>query len=176
MDLFYKPPLERPDECASLEENYLNCMFQKALRDRVVNERCVMDSILWFHLECPKAVAKFDDPIMFKRKVRDFIAEAKTAMEAMTETTDEIERVRNEYDYISYPEDVKEHKELRQFNEVFDKYSPVVHPDPEDDFENEELGEDDEDIDPKEAQYGRIPDALKIRPLKESDSIKFRGK
>ena len=63
MDLFYKPPQQRPDECAALEENYMNCLLQKAMRDRVFNNRCVMDSILWFHLECPKAAAKFDDPV-----------------------------------------------------------------------------------------------------------------
>lgn len=75
MDLFYKPPLQRPDECTALEENYMNCLFQKALRDRVQNNRCVLDSILWFHLECPKAAAQFDNSLEFKRKVRDFLAE-----------------------------------------------------------------------------------------------------
>ena len=81
MDLFYKPPLQRPDECKSLEDNYLNCLLQKSLKDRVLTNRCVLDSVLWFHLECPKAAAKFDDPIEFKRKFRDFFAETRTAIE-----------------------------------------------------------------------------------------------
>jgi hypothetical protein len=34
-----------------------------------------MDSILWFHLECPKAAARFDNPVEFKRKFRDFLAD-----------------------------------------------------------------------------------------------------
>ena len=33
-----------------------------------------MDSILWFHLECPLARDKFDDPVEFKAKWRDFFA------------------------------------------------------------------------------------------------------
>ena len=74
MGQFYAPPLQRPDECKSLEANYMNCMLQKALKDRVTINRCVMDSILWFHLECPKEVAKFDDKFEFKRKWRDFFA------------------------------------------------------------------------------------------------------
>jgi len=74
MDLFYKPPLQRFDECYGLEENYVNCLFQKALKDKVDKDLCILDSILWFHLECPKAAAKFDDPVEFKRKVHDFLA------------------------------------------------------------------------------------------------------
>ena len=59
----------------------MNCLLQKAMRDRVLTNRCVMDSILWFHLECPKSVAKFDDPLEFKRKFRDFFADTRTAAE-----------------------------------------------------------------------------------------------
>lgn len=113
MDLFYKPPLQRPDECASLEENYMNCLMQKALRDNVLTNRCVMDSILWFHLECPKDVSKFDDPIEFKRKFRDFLAEQKTAVENVRYASEDAKRVREEYSTMNYPEDIKEHKELR---------------------------------------------------------------
>ena len=57
MDFFYKPNSARPDECKVLEENYTNCLLQKSLKDRVMNNKCVMDSILWFHLECPKQAA-----------------------------------------------------------------------------------------------------------------------
>ena len=78
MDTFYKPPQQRYDECNALEENYMNCMFQKALNDRVIVNRCVLDSVLWFHLECPKAVSKFDDPLEFKRKWRDFFSQNKS--------------------------------------------------------------------------------------------------
>ena len=59
----------------------MNCLMQKAMRDRVLTNRCNMDSILWFHLECPKNVAKFDDPIEFKRKFRDFFADTRSAAE-----------------------------------------------------------------------------------------------
>ena len=72
MDTFYKPPMQRGDECKSLEANYMNCMLQKAMNDNVINNRCYLDNVLWYHLECPHAAAKFDDPIEFKRKWRDF--------------------------------------------------------------------------------------------------------
>lgn len=172
MDLFYKPPMERPDECAALEENYMNCLFQKAFRDRVINNRCVMDSILWFHLECPKAASKFDDPNAFKRKVRDFISEAKTAMEASVISDEATDRVEQEYAYMAYPEDIKPHKELRQFQDVFDQYSPVIKPDTEDEWEEED--EPFDNVDPKEAKYGNIPNIFKPKPLKVEDSLKQR--
>ena len=64
------------DECFNkfFEENYMNCMLQKALKDRVTVNRCNLDSVLWFQLECPRHHAKFDNPIEFKRKWRDFFA------------------------------------------------------------------------------------------------------
>ena len=74
MDFFYKPPVQRPDECGALEENYINCLMQKSLKDRVFNNKCVMDSILCFHLECPRHAMAFDDPDTFKLKFRDFFA------------------------------------------------------------------------------------------------------
>ena len=94
MDLFYKPPLQRPDECLSLEENYMNCMLQKTLRDHVMTNRCTLDSVLWFHLECPKHAAKFDNPIEFKRKWRDFFAATRTAIDNITFENDATKRVR----------------------------------------------------------------------------------
>ena len=99
MDLFYKPPLQRHDECEALEENYMNCLLQKAMRDRVFNNRCVMDSILWFHLECPKNASKFDDPIEFKRKFRDFFAQTRTAAQNITSQSESARRIRDEYEH-----------------------------------------------------------------------------
>ena len=83
MNIFYVPPLERPDECKALEENYMNCLMQKAMKDKVFTNRCVMDSLLWFHLECPKASQKFDDPVEFKRKFRNFFAYQRASAELM---------------------------------------------------------------------------------------------
>jgi hypothetical protein len=171
MDLFYKPPLQRPDECASLEENYMNCLLQKAVRDKVLTNRCVMDSILWFHLECPKAAAKFDDPVEFRRKFRDFFAETRTAAENITASTEEGRRIRDEYYHVSYPEDVKEHKEYRLFKDTFNEFSPVRKPDPEDDWETEELSEWQE-IDKKASRYDNLPEWAKTRPITREEAIK----
>ncbi len=171
MDLFYKPPQQRPDECAALEENYMNCLLQKAMRDRVFNNRCVMDSILWFHLECPKAAAKFDDPVEFKRKFRDFFAETRTAAENVTGQTEEVRRIREEYYHVAYPEDVRERKEYRLFRETFKEFDPLVHPEAEDDFENEDLAEW-ENVDEKKSEYGKRPEAAIPRPLTREEDLK----
>ena len=60
----------------------MNCLFQKALSDKVLVNRCVLDSVLWFHLECPRAAAKFDDALEFKKKFRDFFAHNKSIADA----------------------------------------------------------------------------------------------
>lgn len=117
----------------------MNCLLQKSLKDRVLTNRCVMDSILWFHLECPKAVAKFDDPLEFKRKFRDFFADTRTAAENITATSEESNRIRDEYNHVSYPEDVREHKEYRLFQDTFKEFSPVRRPESADEYENEDL-------------------------------------
>ena len=169
MDLFYKPPLQRPDECSALEENYMNCLMQKAMRDRVLTNRCVMDSILWFHLECPKAVAKFDDPNEFKRKFRDFFAETRTAADNATALTDESRRVRDEYNHVSYPEDVRERKEYRLFQDTFKEFSPVRRPESEDDWETEEFESPLEKVNKKASQYGRKNELFTAKPLSREE-------
>jgi hypothetical protein len=103
-----------------------------------LTNRCVLDSVLWFHLECPKAVAKFDDPIEFKRKFRDFLAEQRQAKKVFGNVSEEEKKVEDEYYHVRYPEDIKEHTEFRQFQDVFKQYSPVRRPDPEDTFEDED--------------------------------------
>ena len=85
MDTFYKPPTSRDTECRALDENYMNCLMQKALNDKVIVNRCVLDSILWFHLECPKWANAYDDPVEFKRKWRDFFSQIKSTHEATNE-------------------------------------------------------------------------------------------
>ncbi len=154
----------------SLEENYMNCMLQKALRDKVLTNRCVMDSILWFHLECPKAASKFDNPVEFKRKWRNFLADTKTSIEVVTYQTDTTKRMKEEYGFVRYPEDIKDHSELRQFQETFRQYSPVTKPEPAEEYLNEEeLPQ----IDIKNSEYGKRPDFTKTKPLKLSDSQRF---
>ena len=88
MDQFYKPPLQRHDECDVLEENYVNCLLQKALKDKVGSNKCVLDSILWFHLECPRRASEFDDKFEFKRKFREFFAVQKSYMQHMGDDED----------------------------------------------------------------------------------------
>ena len=100
MNIFYVPALERPDECKALEENYMNCMMQKAMKDRVFTNRCVMDSLLWFHLECPKAASKFDDPIEFKKKWRNFFAYTRAAAEMMGTQSEAARKIKDTYGHM----------------------------------------------------------------------------
>lgn len=155
MDLFYKPPLMRPDECRALEENYMNCLLQKTLKDKVMTNRCVLDSVLWFHLECPKEVAKFDDPVEFKRKWRNFFASTKAAAEMLMVEDDEKKTLRNEYGHIQYPEDVKEHINLRQFPNEFKHLSPTTFPKPIDELEDEVEHPQDEEPELSTREYGK---------------------
>ena len=98
MDMFYKPPMQRKVECDSLETNYINCLMQKSLKDKVLTNRCVLDSVLWFHLECPRAASKFDDPVEFKKKFRDYFATKKSIKDALQDT-ETMKRVKKEYGY-----------------------------------------------------------------------------
>lgn len=72
-----------------------------------------MDSILWFHLECPKAASKFDDPIEFKRKWARFFAEVRTVGDVVTTKDENLKKLDEEYTLLAYPEDIKEKKEFR---------------------------------------------------------------
>ena len=175
MDIFYKPPLQRHDECAALEENYMNCMMQKALRDNVLTNRCVMDSILWFHLECPKAAGKFDDPLAFKAKWRDFFAEQRTAMENYTNMGEEQTRIKAEYDKTFYPEDLKPKAAVKAFDEQFEAHAPVYNPPDEEEEYHRESFWDDNDINIKESDYGKRPEWAWPKPITRADSLKHRG-
>ena len=141
------------------------------MRDRVLTNRCVMDSILWFHLECPKAVAKFDDPVEFKRKFRDFLADTRSAAEHVNYQSESAKRVKAEYEHMQYPEDIREHKEFRQFEDEFREFSPVIKPEPEEEFDNEDLP-DNFEVDPKAVKYGQVPEILKTRPISREDAAK----
>ena len=48
------------------------------------------------------------------------------------------EKIKQAYNYLAYPEDIKERKELRVFKETFNQYDPVKKPDIGEDWENEE--------------------------------------
>ena len=74
---------------------------------------------------------------------------------------------------MKYPEDIREHKELRQFQEVFKEFDPAKTYD--DDFESEELTEFDEDPDRKEMAYGKRPPWAVVRPIRKDESAKHKA-
>jgi hypothetical protein len=59
-DLFYVPPKENLKECRWLEKNYISCLIQKGLRDRIPESICSENHIIYFHLECPSWIKKFE--------------------------------------------------------------------------------------------------------------------
>ena len=91
--------------------------------------RCVLDSVLWFHLECPRAASQFDDPVEFKKKFRDFFATNKSIAEASRYKSQAAKRVEKAYGYQSaYPEDVTMVQKVKKFADEFEKYSPNAQP------------------------------------------------
>ena len=137
MDYFYVPPLQRDDECQALEDNYMNCLMQKAMQDKVLVNKCVLDSVLFFPLECPKWHAKFDDPTEFKLKFKKFIAETKSAANYWLNETEKDKQLKREFGHALYPEDIRPYKEAVQFTEDFRQYDIQYHPvdDPDEEFE-----------------------------------------
>ena len=89
-----------------------------------------MDSILWFHLECPKARDAFDDPVEFRLKWRHFFAEQKAMQKDFYgDPDDQAEiRVRREFDANLYPEDVKFRPVADQFFKEQLQHDPFIHP------------------------------------------------
>ena len=131
MDFFYKPPVQRADECQELEKNYMTCLLQKALKDRVFNNRCNMDSILWYHLECPQSAAEFDEPDTFKLKFRDLFAAQKLDREIMEQPLEHMERLRKEYNSNVGPDDIRLRTEVQDFMQEYKAQDPIRVPDEE---------------------------------------------
>ena len=129
MDMFYKPPMEAPRECQSLENNYMNCLFQKVMKDRVQSNNCKLDAILWFHLECPKAADRFDDPIEFKRKFREFFAINKSIADQRLAKQRRMQGLKDLYGYTrGYPEGQVTHPEADKMIPDFEEYLGSIDP------------------------------------------------
>ena len=153
----------------------MNCMLQKALKDKVFTNKCVMDSILWFHVECPRSVAAFDDPAEFKRKWRGFFALQKSYQQHRTDT-DEAKAVEMEFNHVQYPEDVRDRKEIKQFKEEFKEFDPILFPESADDWESEVIQEDkDESTAVRDRGYGKKTKITEVYDLSVEDSTKFNN-
>ena len=83
-----------------------------------------MNSIIWFHVECPRMASKFDDPVEFKRKFRDYFASYKAAHESHNRPTKRHKDLTEEF-YIEsgYPEDIKLNKKADKYKEMLKQYS-----------------------------------------------------
>ena len=112
-----------------------------------------MDSILWFHLECPKARDAFDDPVEFRLKWRHFFAQQNAMQKDVYRTDDhERDRIRKEFDANLYPEDVKFRPEAEKFFTEFKQYDPFIHKAEDGEFDDPDY----EEIAPQDKVYGEI--------------------
>ena len=102
--------------------------MQKALGDRVYLNKCVLDSVLFFQIECPKWHAKFDDPAEFKLKFKKFIAETKSSCAFWYNWTDREKQHAIEFSSAQYPEDIKPYKDAQEFVETFKHMDGLVRP------------------------------------------------
>jgi hypothetical protein len=77
-DVIYSPPRQMIKECQFLEKNYLNCLLQKALKDQTNTNQCNLEQVLFFHVECPDYLKKYDDPVegpaFLKRQMYNLLA------------------------------------------------------------------------------------------------------
>ena len=102
----------------------MNCLYQKAINDNVLSNKCILDNVLWFHLECPKWIDLWDNPNYFKYKMRNYINE-KIVTELKEEMTAERSVKQSSYNTFTYPEDSDYDKNLCEFSEKFEKdYHP----------------------------------------------------
>ena len=78
-----------------------------------------MDSILWYHLECPQRASEFDDPDTFKLKFRDLFAARKLDDEIMMKEPEHMERLRREYNSNVGPDDIRLRTEVQDFMQEY---------------------------------------------------------
>ena len=104
----------------------MNCLVQKAMKDHVFTNKCVLDSVLWFHLECPSFVEKFDNPAEFRAKVRDFFAWQNREAKLMLTGAEQ-----RDADSKLLPAESIKHtaaKEVRMFRDEFEALDPTKKP------------------------------------------------
>ena len=157
----------------------MNCLLQKSLKDKVFVNRCVLDSILWFHLECPRAASKFDDPVEFKRKFRDFFAHNVSVSEATSNSSQTKKRMNEQFGFHQgYPEDINTNAKVNRIgNELEAKFSPKSTPDSGDEEDpNAERGVNfvQAKMENKDILYGKRAEHLQQNPIPLSASAAGR--
>ncbi len=113
-----------------LEKNYLNCILQKAVKDRVPLNSCSLEHVLWYHLECPDYAKKFDDPRnqkWLKRQIYNMLAvpymnmrisEMNLKKNKQVEVTDLTKKSK----YVEYPEEISDFNEERPEDKLFQAF------------------------------------------------------
>jgi hypothetical protein len=111
-DLLYTPPRQMIKECQFLEKNYLNCLLQKGLKDKTLNNECNLEQVLYFHTECPDYIKKYDDPVegpaFLKKQMFNLLAypyfNHRQAQKEAQSNKSQIQNVIKSGKYLEYPE------------------------------------------------------------------------
>ena len=123
-------------------------------------------------MECPKSKDRFDDPVEFRLKWRDWFASQKRDAELLIDTSEERQRVSQEFDAHIYPEDLKYREDAVAFFKEQQQYDPELFPEV-DNEDTDTLVEPKTAPPPKERIYRDLP-APEV--LSVADSAKFSGK
>lgn len=134
-DTFYQKPSQGRPECQALEKNYINCLIQKGLKDKLPGNMCHLESILWYHVECPDYIKKWDQPEHqkhLKRQIFNFLAMPYVNYRYHQLEAKKIKQIPKDLQkkekYIEYPEEIADIPLSRQ-QKVFqnkDSYSKFV--------------------------------------------------
>ena len=73
---------------------------------------------------------------------------------------------------MAYPEDIREHKEYRLFQDTFKEFSPVLRPESEDDWETEDYQSPLDNVDKKKASIHKKSDFFKTRPITRDEAAR----
>lgn len=113
-DIFYVPPTQNSVECRYLEKNYISCIMQKAMKDRLTNPICDLQGVIFFHIECPSYLEKFDGPEarsyikrqMFSMLMLPYLQSKITSSHLNFMMMNRVEDKFAKFKHIKYPEEI----------------------------------------------------------------------
>ena len=96
----------------------------------------MLDSVLWFHLECPKWVQKFDEPEHFKGKFREYFSELRQMKQEDEDFQKHFHQAQEAKKlHIRYPQSIRQVQKVKEFSEDFFEHRPDHHVDRDEDID-----------------------------------------
>jgi hypothetical protein len=109
-----------------LEKNYIGCILQKALKDRTIIPTCNLDKVLYYHLECPDYVKKFDNPktnFYLKRQLFNLLVVPYVNSKLVKAYDNLPKDIKDKEKSMPYPEEIKTRSPVQPFdNNVLKRY------------------------------------------------------